>query len=60
MRMPEPLPRFPRDFVVGMSTSAYRIEGATTEDGREPSIGDTFSHTPGKVRNGDTGDWREH
>ena len=48
--------RFPPNFVWGASTSAYQIEGAAAEDGRGPSIWDTFSHTPGHVRNGDTGD----
>jgi len=47
---------FPADWVWGASTSAYQIEGAVREDGRGPSIWDTFSHTPGKVANGDTGD----
>jgi beta-glucosidase len=46
---------FPPDFLFGTATSAYQIEGATTEDGRGPSIWDTFSATPGKVWNGDTG-----
>ncbi|MBV9808751.1 MAG: beta-glucosidase [Solirubrobacterales bacterium] len=48
--------RFPPGFVWGASTSAYQIEGAAAEDGRGRSIWDTFSHTPGKVRGGDTGD----
>lgn len=47
---------FPRDFVWGTATASYQIEGAVREDGRGPSIWDTFSHTPGKVKNGDTGD----
>jgi beta-glucosidase len=47
---------FPEGFVWGASTASYQIEGAVTEDGRGPSIWDTFSHTPGKVENGDTGD----
>ncbi|MGW2399488.1 GH1 family beta-glucosidase [Kitasatospora sp. NPDC001664] len=46
----------PDDFVWGAATAAYQIEGAVAEDGRAPSIWDTFSHTPGKVDNGDTGD----
>ncbi|MBZ6112609.1 MULTISPECIES: GH1 family beta-glucosidase [Streptomyces] len=55
--MPEPTPvTFPPAFLWGAATSAYQIEGAAAEDGRTPSIWDTFSHTPGKVRNGDTGD----
>ena len=47
---------FPEGFLWGAATAAYQIEGAVTEDGRGPSIWDTFSHTPGKVVNGDTGD----
>jgi beta-glucosidase len=47
---------FPAGFVWGVATAAYQIEGAATTDGRGPSIWDTFSHTPGKVRGGDTGD----
>jgi len=46
----------PEGFWIGAATAAYQIEGATTEDGRGPSIWDTFSHTPGKTREGDTGD----
>src|SRR3712207_8548309 len=38
------------------ATASYQIEGAVNEDGRGPSIWDTFSHTPGMVRHGDTGD----
>ena len=47
--------RFPDAFVWGTSTAAYQIEGAVAEDGRTPSIWDTFSNTKGKVVNGDTG-----
>ncbi|MFN8471306.1 MAG: GH1 family beta-glucosidase [Anaerolineae bacterium] len=47
---------FPKDFVWGTSTASYQIEGAAHADGRGASIWDTFSHTPGKVLNGDTGD----
>jgi beta-glucosidase len=46
----------PAGFLWGTATAAYQIEGAAHEDGRGPSIWDTFSHTPGKVRHGDTGD----
>ncbi len=46
----------PADFLWGVATAAYQIEGAVAEDGRAPSIWDTFSHTPGAVRGGDTGD----
>jgi beta-glucosidase len=44
------------DFIWGVSTSSYQIEGAAHEDGRGPSIWDTFSRIEGKVTNGDTGD----
>ncbi len=47
---------FPDTFVWGAATAAYQIEGAVAEDGRQPSIWDTFSHTPGKILGGDTGD----
>jgi beta-glucosidase len=47
---------FPDGFRWGTATAAYQIEGAAAEDGRTASIWDTFSRTPGKVRNGDTGD----
>ncbi|HEX4471599.1 MAG TPA: GH1 family beta-glucosidase [Nocardioides sp.] len=47
---------FPEDFVWGVATSSYQVEGAVHEGGRAPSIWDTFSHTPGAVDNGDTGD----
>jgi beta-glucosidase len=58
---------FPAGFVWGASTSSYQIEGAIDEDGRGKSIWDLFSHTVGRVKNGDTGDvacdhyhrWRE-
>lgn len=48
--------QLPKDFQWGVATAAYQIEGAYNEDGRGLSIWDTFSHTPGKVRNGDNGD----
>jgi len=47
---------FGKDFVLGGATAAYQIEGAADEDGRGRSIWDVFSHTPGRVVNGDTGD----
>jgi beta-glucosidase len=47
---------FPKNFVWGAATSSFQIEGATTTDGRGPSIWDTFCATPGKTRNGDTGE----
>ena len=46
----------PEGFAWGVATSSYQIEGAVAEDGRQPSIWDTFSHTPGKVACGATGD----
>jgi beta-glucosidase len=58
---------FPDGFLWGASTSAYQVEGAVDEDGRVPSIWDTYSHLPGKIDGGGTGDvacdhyhrWRE-
>jgi beta-glucosidase len=47
---------FTDDFLWGVATAAYQIEGAINEDGRQPSVWDTFSATAGKVLNGDTGD----
>ena len=48
--------RFPDNFRWGCATAAYQIEGAVAEDGRKPSVWDTYSHTFGKTANGDTGD----
>ena len=48
--------RFPDGFLWGTATASYQVEGAVDEDGRGRSIWDTFSHTPGKVLHGDTGD----
>jgi beta-glucosidase len=47
---------FPADFVWGFAASAYQIEGAATEDGRGPSIWDTFAREPGAIADGSTGD----
>ncbi|MGL5865559.1 MAG: GH1 family beta-glucosidase [Dermatophilaceae bacterium] len=47
---------FPPGFIWGAATASYQIEGAYDEDGRGPSIWDTFARTPGKVAHGDTGD----
>src|SRR5262249_57939178 len=48
--------RFPAGFLFGAATAAYQIEGATAEDGREPSIWDTYSREPGRIKGADTGD----
>ncbi|MBB5081745.1 GH1 family beta-glucosidase [Nonomuraea endophytica] len=56
MTQPIDLAALPADFAWGVATSAYQIEGAVAEGGRSPSIWDTFSHTPGAIDNGDTGD----
>jgi len=58
---------FPDDFVWGVATAAYQIEGAVDEGGRGPSIWDVYAHTPGRILGGETGDvaddeyhrWRE-
>jgi beta-glucosidase len=58
---------FPDGFLWGAATSAYQIEGSPLADGAGPSNWHRFSHTPGRTRNGDTGDvacdhyrrWRE-
>ncbi|WP_328334302.1 MULTISPECIES: GH1 family beta-glucosidase [unclassified Streptomyces] len=57
----------PAGFTWGVATAAYQIEGAVADDGRSPSIWDTFSHLPGRIDNADNGDvacdhyhrWRE-
>jgi len=54
--MPVDPAAFPPDFRWGAATASYQIEGAAHEDGRGESVWDRFSATPGKVRNGDTGE----
>ncbi|MGK5445953.1 GH1 family beta-glucosidase [Streptomyces radiopugnans] len=64
---PLTLAALPDDFTWGVATSAYQIEGAVAEDGRSPSIWDTFCRVPGAIAGGDNGDiacdhyhrWRE-
>lgn len=48
--------RFPTGFLFGAATASYQIEGAVSDDGCGPSIWDRFSHEPGRVVGGDTGD----
>src|SRR6476659_7337484 len=47
---------FPKDFVWGVATASYQVEGAVSEDGRGASIWDTFAHTPGTIADGTNGD----
>lgn len=47
---------FPADFTWGVAAASYQIEGAIAEDGRTPSIWDTFSAIPGATIGGDTGE----
>jgi hypothetical protein len=47
---------FPPDFIFGTSTSAYQVEGGWLDGGKGLSNWDAFSHTPGQISNGDTGD----
>jgi beta-glucosidase len=54
--IPVPHPVLPPGFRFGASTASYQIEGAVAEDGRGPSIWDTFSHEPGRIADGSTGD----
>ncbi|WP_030078890.1 GH1 family beta-glucosidase [Streptomyces baarnensis] len=53
---PAPVRGLPADFRWGVATSSYQIEGAAAEDGRTPSIWDTFCRVPGAVEGGEHGD----
>ena len=46
---------FPTDFTWGVATSAFQIEGAAKQDGRGPSIWDTFCETSGHIADNSTG-----
>ncbi len=48
-------PQLPPGFRFGTSTASYQIEGAATEDGKGPSIWDTFTAQPGRIKDGSTG-----
>ena len=58
---------FPKGFLWGAASASYQIEGGVNEGGRGTSIWDVYSHTPDRIKNGDTGDvacdsyhrWRE-
>ncbi len=47
---------FPEEFLWGVATASYQVEGAVHEEGRGESIWDRFCRTPGKVAHGHTGD----
>ncbi|PYH45662.1 glycoside hydrolase family 1 protein [Aspergillus saccharolyticus JOP 1030-1] len=51
-----PASTLPKDFLWGFATASYQIEGAVTEDGRGPSIWDTFCKLPGKIADGSSGE----
>ena len=46
---------FPEGFLWGTATAAYQIEGSASADGKSESNWDRFSHTPGKIKDGDDG-----
>src|SRR5262245_7002330 len=51
-----PTREFPKGFFWGVATASYQVEGAWNEDGKGASIWDTYAHTPGHIKNNDTGD----
>ena len=58
---------FGREFVWGVASAAYQVEGAAIEDGKGPSVWDMFCRRPGAIWRGQNGDvacdhyhrWRE-
>ena len=50
-----PFPQLPPGFRFGTSTASYQIEGAAAEDGKGPSIWDTFTAQPGRIKDGSSG-----
>lgn len=54
--MPKLFCEFPKDFVWGVATAAYQVEGAAAEGGRSPSVWDTLSHKPGAIKSNHNGD----
>src|SRR5438552_4002637 len=47
---------FPKDFVWGVATASYQVEGAAAEDGKGPSVWDVFCKKKGAIFDGNTGD----
>lgn len=47
---------FPKNFLWGSATASYQIEGGWNKHGKGESTWDRFTHTPGKIKNNDTGD----
>ena len=47
---------FPKNFVWGVASSSYQVEGAWNRDGKGLSVWDTYVHEPGHIQNQDTGD----
>ncbi|MDN6769329.1 MAG: family 1 glycosylhydrolase, partial [Bifidobacterium mongoliense] len=50
---------FPKDFLWGTATASYQVEGAINEDGRTPSIWDTFCAKPGTIIDGSSGEFAD-
>lgn len=47
---------FPKEFLWGVATSAYQIEGAVGEGGKGASVWDRFTKVPGRIADGSTGE----